>query len=514
VGEDTHADLAEVTVVRKKDWRSDTLTHPGAYADDSVLVKAAPSPVELALPTNDARSLANSFTLWASAPGYAWGRIEIDFTAGGDRLLVLPRGGALRVTLRNFQEPGAEDAAAILRVRREPERPAPAEKSAAAKLAEALLNVKDEDIPPGMTRDDFKKLLEPDTSPRGPGIGSPWAEAVIGSASPIVIEGLAPGKYIVRAELGEWFRDPLVLAAQPVEVVAGERAEVTLELEDRPRSGAKVPLEGTLVFPVEWPERRISIEFETLDRPRVSTGGRLTIPWDELTPVDGKPGLHRWSVGRVVPGKYLATIRAFELQTLLDVGPMGLKDAVIQIGPPAEIEVRVFDDQSGAPIELDRLHWNCRRPRGSRGGGSNSVRADGAPGVFSFRAPAGEIDLGGSPAGHEWIQEHVIAVTGRTNSVEVRLKRTCGLIVSVREGEQELPYSVIERAISVVEQTEKGRVHGWSGSAKGRRLTLSSPGTYDVRVKKLPGYQPVEPVTVEVAPGKFVEHAVELHREQ
>jgi hypothetical protein len=343
--------------------------------------------------------------------------------------------------------------------------------------------------------------------------GLPVPALAADDAGPILFEGLVPGRYVVQAEIGEWFRGPLILGAAPVEVSAGARAAVRLELKDRPVPGSKVPLEGMLVFPGEWEDRRIAIDFEPMDRPQAKTGEGIRVELESMEPVAGRSGHYRWSAGVVVPGKYLATIREFELQVIVDVGPAGRKDAEIRIGAPTEIEVRVVDAETGAPADVERLWWNCRRPEESTGGSSHwAPRADGL-GVFSFQAPAAEIELSAHAVGYEWNEEHVTARPIEKNVFTLKLKRSCGLIVTVREAEGALPYDLIDDAIDVRDNSGSDAVRGSSSDRNEHRLTLDGPGTYKVTIGKLPGYQPVEPVTVEVPPGKFVNHEVMLRRE-
>lgn len=525
VAEETRADLARVTVVRSKDWRDRTLKHPGSYTDEEVLVEEGTSPIELPWPEANTKSPPRSEPLWVSAPGYAWGRIEIDFTSGGERLLVLERGGALEVALANYQAPGPDEAEALIRVRERPQKEmedalaalGETDKAALEKLVEDLSKFPDGDIPQVFTRKALMKHFLTGKTTREEGPGEPVAEAAAEGGGPVLIESLKPGRYVLQAEIGERYRDPIILGAAPVEIGAGVKTSVTLELKDRPSAGAKVPLEGTLLFPEEWEHRRISISFSPKDRPQVKPQGKgdagIQVKLDEMTPVRGKPGLYLWKAGTVVPGKYLATVAAFELQTVIDVGPGGRLDAEIKIGLPASVDVRVVDAETEQPAQVDRILWSCRRPEGITGGGLNSIRRGDEPGVFSFQAPAGEIDVSIHTPGYEPCREKMTAKSSERNALTLKAKRSCGLLVKVREAEQELPYAIIDKAIKVRDEGGNDRVRGWSRDITGRRLILPEPGTYKVTVEKLAGYQPVEPVTVEVPPGQFVEHVVALERE-
>ena len=126
---------------------------------------------------------------------------------------------------------------------------------------------------------------------------------------------------------------------------------------------------------------------------------------------------------------------------------------------------------------------------------------------------AGDIELDPHSDDYESSNEHVTARPLEKNVYTLKLKRTCGLNVTVRDAQAKLPYAVIGEAIAVRDATGSNAVRSCVKQENRQRLKLEGPGTYKVTIDKLPGYQPVEPVTVEVPPGKFVEHEVKLQRE-
>jgi hypothetical protein len=287
-------------------------------------------------------------------------------------------------------------------------------------------------------------------------------------------EGLPPGKYVLRAEVGDWFQEPLVLAGAPVELVAGETASVTLELSDRPRRGKPVPLAGTLYLPEAWGESSLALYFEPLNRPQAKEDDRLRVGLKDMEPVPGQPGLHRWSAGRVVPGKYQAKIHEFEYQQVIDVGPQGRRDVEIKIGEPVEVTVRLVDAETGAVLDAGRVHWNCQRPEGISGGGLNSAERDAETGEFRFRAPAGRIEVS------TWSEEYVGAgevfdVTPGASTFTLELQKGCGFIIRVREGDRDLPHDLVDKALDIHQVGGKGYVLGESGAPEGSRSRTPAP---------------------------------------
>jgi len=47
--------------------------------------------------------LKRGVALWARAPGYEWGQVSVDFTAVGEREMLLSAAAALRIVLANLQ---------------------------------------------------------------------------------------------------------------------------------------------------------------------------------------------------------------------------------------------------------------------------------------------------------------------------------------------------------------------------------------------------------------------------
>lgn len=145
--------------------------HPGAAGEDAL--NAGPSPVEV--PELE-QPILGTRSLHARSPGYGWGRIEIDESLGGERILLLDPAGELEV------------------------------------------------IVAGVVSAPWTKL-------RLWGSGrAPVFEQLIASPGTLVIEALAGGTYRVAAEVGEHWNGALALDEAEALVVPGQRRSVTLTL--------------------------------------------------------------------------------------------------------------------------------------------------------------------------------------------------------------------------------------------------------------------------------------------
>jgi hypothetical protein len=442
--------------------------------------------------------------VWARASGYAWGHLEVDFQEGGERLLVLLRGADLEVTVVN-RRPG--ERSPLLRLWAPP-KPDPPQEAALSfdELRGAVAAAPKNELPEGLTREEL--LAELEEQP-----GNLVVQIAPRPDRPTLIDGLAPGSYILRAELGEWFEEPLVLASLNVELSAGERKDVVVELASSPSLPKAVPLAGTLSLPLAWGEQRITLLLKPTNLPQLDAQDWLRISLDDMEPDVKRPGLYLWSAGDVVPAKYEAEIFEFALKLLIDVGTEGQRDAEIRIAEPAEVAVIAVDAETGGLVEADDLDWNCVRPKGIKAGGVNSAQRSPQNGEFSFRAPAGLIEISLWPDGYA-SHRQVIEVRPGPNQVKLRLEKSCGLIVSVREGEQVLPYDLVREKLQVNQVGGLGYVAGRSGDKNVRRLTVSQPGIYEISVSKLNGYEPVRPVQVQIGQGQFVQHVIVLRRER
>lgn len=348
---DTGAELAGVEIVQHVAGFCLSGLHPGPGYVQVVADDAA-SPVTL--PEQPGQQV-----YWVRGPGHAWKRVEVMLGFGDERIVRLPKAGDLDVRLSNF-DPDSD--------------------------AEVRLY----DVTGG-------HLLSwpSDTRPR--------------------IESLAPGKYRVRVEVGEWFREPLLLGEAPAEVEAGVVTEVAIELRDPPHPERLVPLAGTLHVDPGWGEEAwIHMSVDGEDVPPGTDDPDVTLSKDG-----------RWSAGRVPPGRYAINVRPWTWCQVVDVGPAGTPDVRIVVPPPCDVEVRVLlsDRDEAAPIHT--LWWGMRQ------GSCLEDAASEAPGRFRFRAPLGEIEFDGDDDFE--IEERVVELKPGLNRITLRAQRKHGLTIELRD---------------------------------------------------------------------------------
>ncbi len=422
--------------------------HPGPFAEDvatDVLREGVASPVELELAPGPRGGRIRS--LFVRAAGHAWRRIEVDVVVGGERTVELDPGGSLFVVARGV----------------------------------------DPSDPP------FVVLRRPPEE-RGYLYGS----VADGSAS---FEAIAAGRYDVLVVTDS----ELVLARSQVDVVASQRARLELDLDETPPSLPGVSLAGTLVMPPEWRPDAVgqapSLDVERLE---VEPGDDLWLE-PEVSPIEGRPRAFAWRV-EVHPGRFwISTGREWGL--VVDVGPAGREDVLLEVPSEVEVVVRVVDVVTERPVHPRSVRWMPAVPDDV--GHWIVVEAD-EPGRYVFAAPPGSITVGLRDA--DFVSDsRVLEVGSGTNEVTLEARPACGFLLFLRDGAMSLPIDS-RWWPKAVEVGGDGRSTWYPDHPTGRRVQVSKPGLYRFEMPRIDGYAPIPAQVVLVSPGAYAEHVIELVR--
>lgn len=304
---DTGAELTDVVLYELPPaQRGSTLDalHPGPGAKAQARAVGA-SPVRLAPVAGGA---LDARVVFAHAPGHAWGRIEVEPLAGGERTLELDRAAALELAI-------------------------------VCDPADTALEI---------------VLLE--TVSR--------AEALVlqrGQAESFVLEDLRPGSYVAEAR-----HSGLLIGSVEVALAAGARTKAVLTAGAPP--AGSVPFEGVLVVPEAWALEDFILEFllqGRFDEGSLTSGG-FEIRRSEMTLEPGSRERYRWrapNASGVHSARYRVSLHPVPFVTEIDTGPSGTKEALIQVPAPAVVSVRVFDALGGAPVTSEKLFFAALAPR-------------------------------------------------------------------------------------------------------------------------------------------------------
>ena len=487
VDSSSKVDLENVDVfLLAPNWRTNDFSHPGSLQSAETLVDRDRSPIALegppvadgTLPATRKRSnLQWQDTVRVRAPGHAWGKALVDFQKGGDTTVELAPGADLEVTLIGMI-------------------PLP---------------------PPTQTisndQDDSVAVLRMSNS-------DTFAFEVPPSKSgPTRIEGLAPGSFELRLERGKFWDRPQVLGRTHVDLVAGSTTHATLTIEP-PQELRRVPLAGTVRLSPKWNCTWLDLRFEPIAVPGGSSLEERGLELKDLKPVNGAPDLFRFSLLPILPGRYIVKSFAYSYLQTIETGDAGRDDVLISIGDPADVLVHALDEATNQPVRDEHLLlWNCRRPVEPTGVGLNSTKWDDERQAWSFRAPAGEIEL------------RVALMTGLfelcepspffrvnpgPNDLTIHVRHATGFMISfARDGETVAwPRGAVSKiriesidGQPVADSTRsEGSIMSDSGPAKRddeNLFRVPTGGTWRIIVAPLDGFDSIAPIEATVTAGEI-----------
>ncbi|MFO0983530.1 MAG: hypothetical protein U1E76_17665 [Planctomycetota bacterium] len=453
----TGAELSLVTLVRcVHDWSDAPSQSPCACSTE--IVSRAPSPITLAVPASETGPCWREF-LWATALGYGWVRVEIDYERGGEhvaRLLPTSWLGELEVSVTDFDR--VEQVLAHFRAR---------DAAPVAMIQVCAVEAFDR-------------------------IGALQAEvAVRENAAPRTITSLLPGKYHVLLEVvdgGEVREDLAWLAEAVVELERGGRARVTLHpaddtlavLAENESYAEPVPMSGTLFVPLAWDLDALELSFDA------SGGdGSRVVNLHDLQAVPGQAGRYRWDLGHLSPMRYTVRCRGQELAEIV-LEPPGRDDIELTLPEPADVTVELIEAETGRVAPIDEFD-SCPRNQ--------------ATGRFEFRVPAGERWFTLWQKDYELEQERILLRPG-ANDLTLRVRRASGVEVVQKCGREIIPMTDGFSLRPLGGELE--------GGVSGPGWAKVPPGRYEVTIADVLGFRSVAPFPIEVKAGAFLQLEIEL----
>jgi hypothetical protein len=451
----TRMPLSPVTIVLATDWPLEELDHPGELGKEHPFSEGGSSPVVIFPPTEMAEE--TGIRCFVSSPGYAWGRIRLDMTGGGERTIELERGGGISV--RPKGDLGGE---LMIRVRRADAR-------------------------------------------------STWPclETSIRGRERIELEGLLLGPYVVSAELGDWYEDAEELAAVPVDVVEGRTASVDLLIEPRPLS-PDVLLSGVLVLPPEW-KVRPTLDVESMHS---RAGGFMDHIYeaDRIKPRPGEAHAFEWST-RVPPGRYRLVVPDVWYAVAIDVGAAGRSDVRVIVPPPSSVSVELIDAHTGLPVTEDDIFVSfdiCSEP--GQVMGAPPVERDAATGRFELRVPEGEVTIR-TENGRYIPSTRTELVGAGNNQFSFEVSPTCEIAILLRDGSTPIPIEE-DWGLEPKPLAGTGQEIDTTTVEDPGRFHVDVPGRYRFVFPDIPGFEAIPPQIVQARLGKIVTHVVKLVRKR
>jgi hypothetical protein len=506
----TGVELSGVTIVQTPNEYGVFYGHPGDLSSARFLVEEETSPLTWAAPST-AFPLVQ-FPVWVSATGHAWRYCLLDFTSGGERILELASAGELEVWITGVDEALR---GSVLSLRRPID---------ADRLEEHLqrtmrfyASFPDEKLPGGRpTEAEHRSALQTAVD-EGQWRGDPVTRQVP-RPNPVVIKGLAPGAYELALELGPKMRHPIVLGSIQVQLPAGRRTKVTLKARPPPVRPERVHLSGTLQIPDGWHMEPgdLTLEFDPHDHHGEVERNEFRLHGHDLQPVPGRTGWYRWGPQLVDPGTFRVRLSALGFHTQVDTGPAGREDVALVVPTPAEVTLHLLQDDCGDPLESDGLSWAFEDLESDSSGRDKKISFDRATQAYSFRAPAGDVQIELSDPGWRLIPDYaqIVRLEPGENRVTLRATRSCGFTVTLQHEGKALPWSVSTWGLVECYRIDgPGISHPFGPSDPAwldHRWTVTHPGLYQFTVPEIDGYAPVPSFKIEVTAGHYISHTIEL----
>lgn len=515
----TGVSLDEIEIRLRSARSSSAHEHPGVL-HEQVLVASGASPIEVG--PGERRA---SRTIFVGRPGYAW-RVVTLAPSGGERTVELERGGALRIRLERDED----TAPLMVRVYRDETELSSGIDSRLNDVQKKLRETPQDELDrvldeleavrqaaspqEAVMLDGLEALLRGDGSAaailgflekfdKPKPIGVPVAEVPARGRAVIDLEGMAPGRYVTRIELGNWFGDPAVLASESVQVPSGGRGEVTLSWV-----ALDLPEPATLELTVECPRA-----WEECSASRVQDARRVTLEFQG----NSKTGAERWrriradepkeSGGMFVfefepvelePGRYEITVRGIEVVARIRVADEGKTEHVIRLPEPTRVVLSVVEKGTGEPVMEGDVSW---RPSDMFGGGGTATSATRIAGSnrFEFCAPMGLLEIE-HQGRYRARQKFFTGPSGGEITLEV--DPTSVISFTLKHEGTTIPFgSRAEYDVDVLEGS--GRLVSYNSSS----IRVVSPGHYRIGLPQVTGFEPIPPFEVRVAKGE------DIHRE-
>ncbi|MCK6461481.1 MAG: hypothetical protein L6Q95_16495, partial [Planctomycetes bacterium] len=330
------------------------------------------------------------------------------------------------------------------------------------------------------------------------------------------VDSLAPGEHQVFAQLGRLFDEVREVA---VRIEAGGTTEATLALGELPPEPEQVPLAGTIEVARGWTG-------EDEAPPSCVTPSITAWNLHGTVDVEGPDEEGRWSAGDVRPGPHGFRLDAWTWIQSVHVGPQGETDARLSVPPPCDVELLLVDEGTGEPFPGEEAISWCSRAadvgedlldRWYAEDHGNPAHPE-KPGVYRFRAPRGVLRArywGGDPAESARHGGLDIELKPGLNRVELKVGWELRIDVLLKDGAMPVPADDgFAGGVEVEPLRGVGAEEEKYAHRLGLRMWVTKPGRYRVSFPEIEGYEPIDPVEVDVAPGAIPKVEIALRRRE
>ncbi len=450
---DTGQHLSGVDVFELRAGLFGEHVHPASDQMGKQVAKKAMSPIKIV--SKEARSHSSGLPYVVGCQGYAWQKVSLKVTTGGDAVVSLVRGGTLRVLV-------------------------------------------------DMKQVSLGSAFEMRRSSRD----QPMVRQTVRGEGPYTFEGLTPGSIELTLIKTSRFDSGKAIGVTVTEIPAGGMQEVLLTV-DKKAQAPLVPLAGKLVVGEGW-----DLDSLTLKREYTRVTGSKKTEYavrglSDLKAVEGAPRTFKFDFGDVSEGKHFIGTDVADYYMGVELGPEGDRSVIVEIPRAVSTTVRFINGRTGQTAPIDHLIWFLATNQSERRGRRSSVSLAEGEDRFHLLTPEGSI----------MFMTFSDLYAGFRESADIR-------------GDSELAFSVFPSARAMVLLKEGLKPVPWpvgaqppveslQGAAqpqtqiRGTGLWIKADlgGRYRLEIPKIPGFQPVDAIELDLVEGRLEEVVVQLTRE-
>lgn len=442
-------------------------------ADARHVARAAQSPIELPFFENDPESVFNNHgvvgveTYWVRAPGYAWSRIRVDPTRGGERLVEL---WPTTMILEESSIP--RDLNWLV---------APVGREGGATRLPELRG----GCMVGLDEGSWALQLR-STDPSGSIEDEPLAQARFDS---------------VRGSTRTFLRDEASALIREAEAARRSAAP-----PNRPR------ITVLLRLPSIWQPLSQGIEIARVDRYGRARGRREAFTASNAVRTPDDAEVLRFDVTDVECGSWRVSVDPLAWTESFEVTPDSPASVEIGVGAPAAVRIRVRDAETDSPVEAEIRA--ASRPSAFHAVMERNRPMPARDGQHALDVPAGSMRLivhvEGRPDRYP-----ELPVTPGPNEFTLHVHEPIRVEVEACDGDARIPFDQLAVSADFLDSAgEHGAITIADGLNGYYRIDLSRPGRWRFVCHEIQGYARPQPLELDVRPGTLPRLAFRLTRDE
>ncbi|MEO6710117.1 MAG: hypothetical protein ABIP42_11120, partial [Planctomycetota bacterium] len=322
--------------------------------------------------------------------------------------------------------------------------------------------------------------------------------------------GLQPGTYQVYT----YASGPGSHAGVPratIQLSSGETKRVVVDLNPRTLK-KRTAARGTVNVDPSWGKDFASPRLEFFESNLPDERNAKEHYSEELTigSTLNAAGGFSWDAGRLPSGKHFVLIRPFAWGVAIEVTE---SETPIVLNVPARVrcKVSVVDADTRENLATPSISWRCGSLQSDVHGEFDTVPLSKDGKCFFFDAPRGAITISTNIDGFGW-RSTPATLHGETAEWTIALEPECRIRVSLKDGGRVVPipertWPIAYRPDGLVVETV-----AMSRTSDSMTLHLEQPGTYEIRLSSLEGWQQPAPIVVEAKRRDIVDVVFQLAR--